>query len=273
MNSGNLGSSGLMNQQFGGGVPANLSMSAVIQRQQQQARLQQQAQQQPQLGEAAAFAAGLPVGSNAGIPGIARSTRSPSDSAHSPLTPRGPQLQLQQLQQQPQSQQQQQQPQPQQTQSMDYQRAMLMDASQVQRGSPAPSAGFVNAQQLASTFGAGISNSGSTGALGNGSYSVSPPGSAHSRTSFSGTAAAPSPNATTSGNWKTSGVAISGNGGWPGATGTNAGMGSGMGGGMGLDPAAFTYGGDNQAFGTDGLVMDPMDPPGIEFNDIFNIPG
>ena len=42
---------------------------------------------------------------------------------------------------------------------------------------------------------------------------------------------------------------------------------------MGLDPTAFTYGGDNQAFGADGLVMDSMDPPGIEFNDIFNIPG
>lgn len=270
MNS-NLGSSGLMNQQFGGGgaIPANLSMSAVLQRQQQQARLQQQAQQQPQLGEATAFATGLPVGSSAGIPGIARSTRSPSDSTHSPLTPRGHQQQLQQLQQQPQSQQQQQQQQPHQTQSMDYQRAMLMDAGQAQTGSPAPGAGFVNAQQLASAFGAGIGNAGSTGALANGSYSVSPPGSAHSRTSFSGTPAAPSPNATTSGNWKTGGMAMGANGGWQGAPGTNAGMG----GGMGLDPAAFAYGGDNQAFGTDGLVMDSMDPPGIEFNDIFNIPG
>jgi hypothetical protein len=50
-------------------------------------------------------------------------------------------------------------------------------------------------------------------------------------------------------------------------------MGGGIGGGMGLDPGTFAYG-DTQGFGTDGLVMDPMaDPPGIEFNDIFNIPG
>jgi hypothetical protein len=66
---------------------------------------------------------------------------------------------------------------------------------------------------------------------------------------------------------------MSANGGWQGASGTTAGIGGGMGGGMGLDPTAFAYGGDGQAFGTDGLVMDPMDPPGIEFNDIFNIPG
>jgi hypothetical protein len=58
------------------------------------------------------------------------------------------------------------------------------------------------------------------------------------------------------------------NGGWQGVPGAAAGMG----GTMGLD-GTFAYGGDSQAFGTDGLVMDPMDPPGIEFNDIFNIPG
>jgi len=63
------------------------------------------------------------------------------------------------------------------------------------------------------------------------------------------------------------------NGGWQGATGGAAGMGGGVGGGMGVDPGAFTYGGDAQAFGTDGLVMDSMDPPGMEFSDIFNIPG
>jgi len=267
-----------MNQQFGGGgtIPANIPMSAALlhQRQQQQARLQQQAQQQaqqqqqPQLSESAAFATGLPGGNGTGIPGIARSTRSPSDSTHSPLTPRGPHQQLQQ-QTQPQPQ-----PQPQQqSQNMDYQRVALMEANQVHAGSPVPGAGFVNAQQLASAFGAGIGNTGSTGGLANGSYSVSPPGSAHSRTSFPGTTAAPSPSATTSGNWKAGGAAIGANGGWQGAPGTTAGLGSGMGGGMGIDPAAFGYGGDNQAFGTDGLVMDPMDTPGIEFNDIFNIPG
>jgi hypothetical protein len=64
------------------------------------------------------------------------------------------------------------------------------------------------------------------------------------------------------------------NGGWPGAPGGAAGgMGGSIGGAMGLDPGTFAYG-DSQTFGTDGLVMDPMaDPPGIEFNDIFNIPG
>jgi hypothetical protein len=265
----NLGPGGLITQQFGGGgaVPANLPTTAALlhQRQQQQARLQQQAQQQSQLGEAAAFTAG-PVGNNGGIPGIARSTRSPSDSTHSPLTPRGPHQQLQQLQQQSQSQQQP-------PQGMDYQRALMIDAARVQVGSPAPGPGFVNTQPLG-TFGAGIGRSGSTGALANGSYSVSPPGSAHSRTSFSGTAAAPSPSATTSGNWQTGGTAMNANGGWQGAPGAAAGMG-GMGGTMGLDHGTFSYAGDSQAFGTDGLVMDPnpMDPPGIEFNDIFNIPG
>jgi hypothetical protein len=269
----NLGSGGLMNQQFGGStIPANISMSAALLHQrQQQVRLQQQAQQQQQqqLSESTAFATNLPSGNSTGIPGIARSTRSPSDSTHSPLTPRGQQLQLQQqLQQQTQ-----QQPQ-QQSQNMDYQRAAaLMEARQVQAGSPAPGAGFVNAQQLANAFGAGIGNTGGTGAMANGSYSVSPPGSAHSRTSFPGTAAAPSPSATTSGNWKAGGTAMGANGGWQGAPGTTAGLGGGMGGGMGLDPTVFAYGGDNQAFGTDGLVMDQMDPPGIEFNDIFNIPG
>jgi hypothetical protein len=139
----------------------------------------------------------------------------------------------------------------------------MIDAARGQVGSPAPGPGFVNAQPLAGTFGAG-----STGALANGSYSVSPPGSAHSRTSFSGTAAAPSPSATTSGNWQTGGTAVNVNGGWQGVPGGAAGMG----GTMGLD-GTFGYGGDSQAFGTDGLSMDPMDPPGIEFNDIFNIPG
>ena len=144
----------------------------------------------------------------------------------------------------------------------------MIDAARGQVGSPAPGPGFVNAQPLAGTFGAGIGSSGSTGALANGSYSVSPPGSAHSRTSFSGTAAAPSPSATTSGNWQTGGTAVNVNGGWQGVPGTAAGMGS----TMGLD-GTFGYGGDSQAFGTDGLAMDSMDPPGIEFNDIFNIPG
>ncbi len=147
----------------------------------------------------------------------------------------------------------------------------MMDAARGQVGSPAPGSGFVNAQPLAGTFGAGMGSSGSTGALANanGSYSVSPSGSAHSRTSFPGTAAAPSPSATTSGNWQTGNTAMNTNGGWQGAAGAAAGMG-----GMGLDPSAFAYGGDTQAFGTDGLVIDSMaDPPGIEFNDIFNIPG
>jgi hypothetical protein len=40
---------------------------------------------------------------------------------------------------------------------------------------------------------------------------------------------------------------------------------------MGLDPGAFSYG--DQGFGADGLSMDSMDTPGIEFNDIFNMPG
>ena len=149
----------------------------------------------------------------------------------------------------------------------------MIDAARGQVGSPAPGPGFANAQPLVGTFGAGIGSSSSTGALANGSYSVSPPGSAHSRTSFSGTAAAPSPSATSSGNWQTGGAAMNANGGWQGAPGAAAGMGGGMGGAMGLDPGTFAYGGDSQAFGTDGLVMDPMDPPGIEFNDIFNIPG
>ncbi len=159
---------------------------------------------------------------------------------------------------------------------MDYQRALMMDAARGQVGSPAPGSGFMNAQPLASTFGAGMGSSGGTGALANtnGSYSVSPPGSAHSRTSFPGTAAAPSPSATTGGNWQTGGTNMNANGGWQGTPGATAGMGGGMGGAMGLDPGAFAYGGDPQPFGTDGLVMDPMaDPPGIEFNDIFNIPG
>ena len=150
---------------------------------------------------------------------------------------------------------------------MDYQRA-LMDAARGQVGSPAPGHGFANAQPLAGAFGAGaLANT-------NGSYSVSPPGSAHSRTSFPGTAAAPSPSATSSGNWQTGGPTMNANGGWPGAPGGAAGgMGGGIGGTMGLDPGTFAYG-DTQTFGTDGLVMDPMaDPPGIEFNDIFNIPG
>jgi hypothetical protein len=257
--SSSLGHGGLITQQFG---QASLPTAATLLHQrQQQARLQQQAQQQPQLSEAAAFAANGPASNNTGIPGIARSTRSPSDSIHSPLTPRGPHQQLQQLQQQPQSQQQP-------SQGMDFQRALMMDAARGQVGSPAPGPGFVNAQPLAGTFGAGIGSSGSTGALANGSYSVSPPGSAHSRTSFSGTAAAPSPSATTSGNWQAGGTAMNVNGGWQGVPGAAAGMG----GTMGLD-GTFAYGGDSQAFGTDGLVMDPMDPPGIEFNDIFNIPG
>lgn len=261
----NLGPSGLVTQQFGGG---NLpTTAALLHQRQQQARLQQ-SQQQSQLGEAAAFTATGPVSSNTGIPGIARSTRSPSDSTHSPLTPRGPQQQLQQLQQQQQSQSQQQ------PSGMDYQRALMMDAARGQVGSPAPGPGFANAQPLANTFGAGM-GAVNTGALANtnGSYSVSPPGSAHSRTSFPGTAAAPSPSATTSGNWQTGGPTMNANGGWQGAPGAAAGMGGGIGGTMGLDPNTFAYG-DTQAFGTDGLVMDPMaDPPGIEFNDIFNIPG
>jgi len=140
-------------------------------------------------------------------------------------------------------------------------------------GSPAPGPGFVNPQPLAGTFGAGLVNTSSAGALANGSYSASPPGSAHSRTSFPGTAAAPSPSATSGGNWQNSGAGTNANGGWQGPQGSAMGIGSGMGGGMGLDPGAFAYGGDSQAFGTDGLVMDSMDPPGIEFNDIFNIPG
>lgn len=151
----------------------------------------------------------------------------------------------------------------------------MMDAARGQVGSPAPGHGFANAQPLAGTFGAGMGTPVSTGALANtnGSYSVSPPGSAHSRTSFPGTAAAPSPSATSSGNWQTGGTSMNANGGWPGAPGAAAGMGGGIGGTMGLDPGTFAYG-DTQAFGTDGLVMDPMaDPPGIEFNDIFNIPG
>ena len=61
-------------------------------------------------------------------------------------------------------------------------------------------------------------------------------------------------------------------GGWQGASGAGASIGGGLGGGMGLDPGAFSYGGD-QGFGTDGLGMDSMDTPGIEFNDIFNMPG
>jgi hypothetical protein len=268
----NLGPGGLITQQFGGGgtIPGNLpTAAALLHQRQQQARLQQQAQQQSQLGEATAFTATGPVGNNTGIPGIARSTRSPSDSTHSPLTPRGPQQQLQQLQQQQQSQ-----SQHQPSQGMDYQRA-LMDAARGQVGSPAPGPGFANAQPLSGPFGAGMGASVSTGALANtnGSYSVSPPGSAHSRTSFPGTAAAPSPSATTSGNWQTGGTTMNANGGWHGAPGAAAGMGGGIGGTMGLDPSTFAYG-DTQAFGTDGLVMDPMaDPPGIEFNDIFNIPG
>jgi hypothetical protein len=194
-NSSNLGPSGLITQQFGGGtIPGNLpTAAALLHQRQQQARLQQQAQQQSQLGEATAFTATGPVSGNTGIPGIARSTRSPSDSAHSPHTPRGPQQQLHQLQQQQQSQSQQQP-----SQSMDYQRALMMDAARGQVGSPAPGHGFANAQPLAGTFGAGMGTPVSTGALANtnGSYSVSPPGSAHSRTSFPGTAAAPSPSAT-----------------------------------------------------------------------------
>ena len=268
----NIGPSGLITQQFGGGgtIPGNLpTTAALLHQRQQQARLQQQAQQQPQLGEATAFTASGPVSSNTGIPGIARSTRSPSDSTHSPLTPRGSQQQLQQLQHQHQQQSQSQQ------QGMDYQRALMMDAARGQIGSPVPGPGFANAQPLAGTFGAGMGASVSTGALANtnGSYSVSPPGSAHSRTSFPGTAAAPSPSATTSGSWQTGNTTMNANGGWQGTPGAAAGMGGGIGGNMGLDPGTFAYG-DTQAFGTDGLVMDPMaDPPGIEFNDIFNIPG
>jgi hypothetical protein len=108
--------------------------------------------------------------------------------------------------------------------------------------------------------------------MANGNYSVSPPGSAHSRTSFPGTAAAPSPSAVTSGNWQTSGTGMAAGGGWPGGAGASASLGGGLGGGMGLDPNAFSYGGD-QGFGTDGLGMDSMDTPGIEFNDFFNMPG
>ena len=266
-----LGPSGLITQQFGGGgtIPGNLpTTAALLHQRHQQARLQQQAQQQAQLGEAAAFAATGQVSSNTGIPGIARSTRSPSDSTHSPLTPRA-QQQLQQLQQQQQSQSQQQP-----SQGMEYQRALMMDTARGQVGSPAPGPGFANAQPLAGTFGAGIGASINTGAMANtnGSYSVSPPGSAHSRTSFPGTAAAPSPSATSSGNWQTGGTTVNANGGWQSTPGA-ASMGGGIGSTMGLDPGTFAYG-DTQAFGTDGLVMDPMaDPPGIEFNDIFNIPG
>ena len=139
-------------------------------------------------------------------------------------------------------------------------------------GSPAPGPGFVNTQQMVGAFGTGVGSSGSGGPLANGSYSVSPPGSAHSRTSFPGTAAAPSPGATTSGNWQTSGTAMAAGGGWPGTAGTGASIGGGLGGGMGLDPGAFSYGGD-QGFGADGLGIDSMDTPGIEFNDIFNMPG
>ncbi|KAH9059379.1 hypothetical protein EDB87DRAFT_1622617 [Lactarius vividus] len=265
---------GLMNQQFGGSMAGNLPMSAALhhqrqqqqqqqqqhqQQQQQHARLQQQAHQQPQLNETNAFAGTVSINTGGSIPGIARSTRSPSDSAHSPLTPRGAQQQLQQLQQQ------------QQTQGMDYQRALMMQAARGQVGSPAPGPGFVNTQQMVGGFGAGVSGSGSTGPMANGSYSVSPPGSAHSRTSFPGTAAAPSPSAAPGGNWQTSGTTMAGGGGWQGAAGTGSSIGGGLGGAMGLDPGAFSYGGD-QGFG-DGLGMDSMDTPGIEFNDIFNMPG
>ena len=125
---------------------------------------------------------------------------------------------------------------------------------------------------MAGAFGAGVGSSGNTSALANGSYSVSPPGSAHSRTSFSGTAAAPSPSPVTSGNWQPGGTAMGAGAGWQGAAGAGAGMGGGMGAGIGLDPGAFSYGGDGQTFGTEGLGMDSMDPPGIEFNDIFNMP-
>jgi hypothetical protein len=131
----------------------------------------------------------------------------------------------------------------------------------------------VNTQQMAGAFGAGVANTGNANALANGSYSASPPGSAHSRTSFTGTAAAPSPGATTSGNWQTGGTTMGANAGWQGAAVAGASLGGGMGTGIGLDPGAFTYSGDGQGFGTDGLGMDSMDPPGIEFNDIFNMPG
>jgi hypothetical protein len=268
----NLGvGGGLMNQQFGGSMAGNLNAAMLHQRQQQQqhqqqqqqqhARLQQQAHQQSQLNDANAFAGNVPINTGGGIPGIARSTRSPSDSAHSPITPRGPQQQLQQLQQQ------------QQQQGMDYQRALMMQqATHRQVGSPAPGPGFVNTQQMVGAFGAGVSGSGSGGgAMANGNYSVSPPGSAHSRTSFPGTAAAPSPSAVTSGNWQTGSSGMAAGGGWPGGAGAGASLSGGLGGGMGLDPNAFSYGGD-QGFGTDGLGMDSMDTPGIEFNDIFNMP-
>lgn len=156
---------------------------------------------------------------------------------------------------------------------MDYQRALMMQAQAAQRqvGSPAPGPGFVNTQQMVGAFGAGVSGSGGGGAMANGNYSVSPPGSAHSRTSFPGTAAAPSPSAVTGGNWQTSGTGMAAGGGWSGGAGAGASLAGGLGGGMGLDPNAFSYGGD-QGFGADGLGMDSMDTPGIEFNDIFNMP-
>jgi hypothetical protein len=142
-----------------------------------------------------------------------------------------------------------------------------MQTARGQVTSPAPGTGFVNAPQMASAFGASVGGTGNAATLANGSYSVSPPGSAHSRTSFTGAAAAPSPNAATSGNWPSGGTTMSASAGWQGAAG------GGMGTGIGLDPGAFSYGGDGQGFGTDGLSMDSMDPPGIEFNDIFNMPG
>ncbi|KAI0301956.1 hypothetical protein B0F90DRAFT_1716581 [Multifurca ochricompacta] len=274
----NPGAGGLINQQFGGGgsIAANLPMGVVLlhqrqqhqqqqqhqHQQQQQARLQQQAQQaqqQPQLSETPPFTGGVPVGNSSGIPGIARSTRSPSDSTHSPLTPRGPSQHHQQQQQH--------------SQGMDYQRTLMMQATQGQVNSPASGGGFVNAQQVAGAFGAGVGATSNAAALANGSYSVSPPGSAHSRTSFPGTASAPSPSAATSGNWQTGGAGMGASGGWQGGAGAGAGMGGGIGGGIGLDPGAFSYGSDGQGFGTDGLAMDSMDSHGIEFNDIFNMPG
>ncbi|KAF8171843.1 hypothetical protein BJ912DRAFT_116583 [Pholiota molesta] len=113
MNSGGLGGpggggggGGMNPAQFANmGAMAGGNVPSMMQQQLMQERMRMQAQAQGQMGASSPTHAASPMGSDSSfpgpsagssmrsasaIPGIARSTRSPSDSGPSPLTPRGP---------------------------------------------------------------------------------------------------------------------------------------------------------------------------------------
>jgi len=177
------------------------------------------------MAQQAAGATGSPLtdafGPRSALPGITRSTRSPSEGP-SPMTPRGAQAAHHPQQQQQQRQE-------------EYQRAMMMQ-----------SPGFAGAGMGMGGVGLGVGGvgGGGSGSGGGSTYGVSPPGSAHSRTSFPGAGGltVPSPQQQPPQN--------AGQG-WTGAFGFT-------GGAFGLE-------------GAGGGTQSPLDAgAGIEFSDIFN---